>query len=312
MPGSTFRRPSWTTFLAAVPWRSRTARHEAAALPVPDELPAGRLAARASTQEAFGRIMGELGQQRPAAGRAAGDHLARRHRLDQSRCVGHPPRRVQPHATTRTCSAPSRSPRPPSGARAGTGQHIELGIAENNLFLNLAALGLGHELFGARLLPVGTLYDPFINRGLDALIYACYQGARFLLVATPSGTALAPEGGAHQSIGTPLIGMSQPGLTCSSRPSPTSLPWSCAGRFEHMQARGRRLGLPAADHPADRPAASAAIDERAGSAASSPAAIGWRSRGPMPTSPSSSAAPWRPRSWRRRQSWPTTCRASAC
>ncbi len=92
------------------------------------------------------------------------------------------------------------------------GQHIELGIAENNLFLMLAALGLSSELFGVRLLPIGTLYDPFIQRGLDALNYACYQDARFILVGTPSGVTLAPEGGAHQSIGTPLIGMAQDGL----------------------------------------------------------------------------------------------------
>lgn len=97
-------------------------------------------------------------------------------------------------------------------AMGETGQHIELGIAENNLFIVLAALGLSGPLFGERLFPVGTLYDPFIARGLDALNYACYQDARFLLVATPSGLTLAPEGGAHQSIGTPLIGMAQPGL----------------------------------------------------------------------------------------------------
>jgi len=97
-------------------------------------------------------------------------------------------------------------------AMGETGQHIELGIAENNLFIALAALGLSAPLFGERLFPVGTLYDPFIARGLDALNYACYQDARFLLVATPSGLTLAPEGGAHQSIGTPLIGMAQPGL----------------------------------------------------------------------------------------------------
>ena len=78
------------------------------------------------------------------------------------------------------------------------GQHIELGIAENNLFLTLAALGLAGEMFGTRLLPIGTLYDPFIARGLDALNYACYQDARFMLVGTPSGVTLAPEGGAQQ------------------------------------------------------------------------------------------------------------------
>jgi pyruvate dehydrogenase E1 component len=92
------------------------------------------------------------------------------------------------------------------------GQHIELGIAENNLFILLAALGLSHQLFGERLIPIGTLYDPFIARGLDALNYACYQDARFILVATPSGITLAPEGGAHQSISSPLIGMAQDGI----------------------------------------------------------------------------------------------------
>jgi pyruvate dehydrogenase E1 component len=95
---------------------------------------------------------------------------------------------------------------------APSGQHMELGIAEMNLFLMLSALGLSHSTFGERLLPVGTLYDPFIERGLDALNYACYQDARFILAATPSGVTLAPEGGAHQSIATPLIGMAQDGL----------------------------------------------------------------------------------------------------
>ncbi len=92
------------------------------------------------------------------------------------------------------------------------GQHIELGIAEMNLFIALSAMGLSHAINGERLIPIGTLYDPFIARGLDALNYACYQDARFILAATPSGITLAPEGGAHQSIAQPLIGMAQDGL----------------------------------------------------------------------------------------------------
>jgi pyruvate dehydrogenase E1 component len=92
------------------------------------------------------------------------------------------------------------------------GQHVELGIAESNLFLMLAALGISGDLFDHRLIPIGTLYDPFIARGLDSLNYACYQDARFLLVATPSGITLGPEGGAHQSINPPLIALGQPGL----------------------------------------------------------------------------------------------------
>jgi len=118
----------------------------------------------------------------------------------------------------------------------GAGQHVELGIAENNLFLVLAALGLAAPLFGTRLFPVGTVYDPFIARGLDALNYACYQDARFLLVATPSGLTLGPEGGAHQSINAPLIGMGQPGLTYFEPAFVDELALFMRRAFEHMQA----------------------------------------------------------------------------
>lgn len=116
------------------------------------------------------------------------------------------------------------------------GQHIELGIAENNLFLMLAAAGLSAPLFGTRLLPVGTVYDPFIARGLDALNYGCYQNARFLLVATPSGVTLGPEGGAHQSINSPLIGMGQPGLTYFEPAYADELALIMRWAFDHMQA----------------------------------------------------------------------------
>jgi pyruvate dehydrogenase E1 component len=108
--------------------------------------------------------------------------------------------------------AQAKIPSAQKWAMRPAGQHIELGIAENNLFLMLAALGLAGDLFGERLLPIGTVYDPFIARGLDALNYACYQDARFMLVATPSGVTLGPEGGAHQSINPPLIALGQPGL----------------------------------------------------------------------------------------------------
>jgi pyruvate dehydrogenase E1 component len=115
------------------------------------------------------------------------------------------------------------------------GQHMELGIAEMNLFTMLSALGLSHSIFGERLLPVGTLYDPFIERGLDALNYACYQDARFLLVATPSGVTLAPEGGAHQSIATPLIGMAQDGLASFEPAFVDEVAVLMRWAFEYMQ-----------------------------------------------------------------------------
>jgi pyruvate dehydrogenase E1 component len=116
------------------------------------------------------------------------------------------------------------------------GRHIELGIAENNLFLLLTALGLSGELFGAPLLPIGTLYDPFISRGLDALNYGCSQGARFMVIGTPSGISLAPEGGAHQSFATPLIGIGQDGLSAFEPAFADELALLMAWGFEHMQA----------------------------------------------------------------------------
>ena len=122
-------------------------------------------------------------------------------------------------------------------SKAETGQHVELGIAENNLFIALAALGLTAPLFGERLFPVGTLYDPFIARGLDALNYACYQDARFLLVATPSGLTLAPEGGAHQSITSPLIGMGQPGLDSYEPAFADETAVLMAHAFDQIQAK---------------------------------------------------------------------------
>lgn len=118
------------------------------------------------------------------------------------------------------------------------GQHLELGIAEMNLFLALGAAGLSHSLFGERLLPIGTLYDPFISRGLDALNYACYQDARFLLVATPSGVSLAGEGGAHQSIASPLIGMAQDGLASFEPAFADELSVIMDWAFDYMQRSG--------------------------------------------------------------------------
>ena len=118
------------------------------------------------------------------------------------------------------------------------GQHIELGIAEMNLFLLLGAAGLSHSLFGKRLIPIGTVYDPFVCRGLDALNYACYQDARFMIVGTPSGVTLAPEGGAHQSVGTPLIGMSQDGLAAFEPAFADELAVIMAWAFDYMQRDG--------------------------------------------------------------------------
>ena len=105
------------------------------------------------------------------------------------------------------------------------GQHLELGISEMNLFLLLGQLGLSWDLSDQPLLPVGTVYDPFVLRGLDAFLYSTYSGSRFVVAGTPSGITLAPEGGAHQSTITASVGLELPGVTFVEPAYATALDW---------------------------------------------------------------------------------------
>ena len=91
------------------------------------------------------------------------------------------------------------------------GQHIELGIAETNLVGLLGELGATWSRWDHPLLPIGVLYDPFVERALEPWSFGIYAGGQSILVGTPSGVSLAPEGGAHQSITTPSLGLEQPG-----------------------------------------------------------------------------------------------------
>jgi pyruvate dehydrogenase E1 component len=93
------------------------------------------------------------------------------------------------------------------------GHHIELGIAETNLVGLLGELGATWSRYGQPLLPIGTIYDPFVGRALEPWSFGMYAGGQSILVGTPSGVSLAPEGGAHQSVVTPSIGIAQPGCT---------------------------------------------------------------------------------------------------
>jgi pyruvate dehydrogenase E1 component len=163
--------------------------------------------AETSTQEAFGRVLGALARLPVAdaivtvsADVAVTTHLAG---WINRKGVYFPAAKPNPFADLPQAMQWKESP---------AGQHIELGIAEHNLFLLLGALGLSRELAGVTLLPIGTLYDPFVARGLDALYHALYSGARFIVAATPSGVSLSPEGGAHQSVITPGIGVALPAI----------------------------------------------------------------------------------------------------
>jgi pyruvate dehydrogenase E1 component len=222
-----------TAFLERVPFNRDGRRLSAPTVEVPRQL-AFKPQAQMSTQQGFGLVLNEL---------ARGDtELA-------ARIVT-----ASPDVTVSTNLGPwvnrrglfaraekadlFRSENIPSTFNwdaSPRGQHIELGIAEMNLFILMSALGLSHAINGERLLPVATLYDPFIQRGLDALNYACYQDARFMVAATPSGITLAPEGGAHQSIATPLIGIAQDGLAAFEPAFVDELAVIMGWGFRHMQ-----------------------------------------------------------------------------
>jgi pyruvate dehydrogenase E1 component len=117
------------------------------------------------------------------------------------------------------------------------GQHIELGIAEVNLVGLLGELGATWSRDGRPLLPIGTIYDPFVNRALEPWSFGIYAGGQSILVGTPSGVTLAPEGGAHQSISTPSVGIGQPGLIAWEPAFGQDLEWAL------LDALGR-LGRP--------------------------------------------------------------------
>ncbi len=243
------------SFLSSIPYAQRIPRErQEGTTPVIDvpKLPAPAGAAL-STQDAFGKIMNDLG-------RGSSDLASRIVTTSPDVTVstnlgGWVNQRSPFHIKRREdIFRQMHVPSPQKWSQQPQGQHIELGIAENNLFLLLSALGLSHDLFGQRLLPVGTLYDPFIARGLDAMTYACYQDARFMLVATPSGISLGPEGGAHQSIFTPLIGIGHASLAAFEPAYADELAAVMAWGFTHMQKPdGNSVYLRLSTRPIDQP-----------------------------------------------------------
>jgi len=205
---------------------------------VPANLPMPKIAGRkGATQNGFGDILAEIGRGQGEYRELAAHILTTSPDVTVSTNLG-------PWVNRRgifdrhTRNDVFRDAKLASAQRWGMspkGQHIELGIAEQNLFLLLGAAGLSSSLTGARILPIGTVYDPFVNRGLDALIYGCYQGARFLLVSTPSGITLAPEGGQHQSLNTPLLGMAADRLVSYEPAHVDELAILLRHCLEHMQ-----------------------------------------------------------------------------
>jgi pyruvate dehydrogenase E1 component len=221
--------------------REHLARRPAAPAPVvavPDS--AGLRAARpTSTQEAFGRILVELSRAESVAPylvTTAPDVATSTNLAGFINRMGV----FSPDARRAWSQDPVLK-----WAEGPSGQHIELGISEMNLFLLLGQLGLSWDLSGQPLLPVGTVYDPFVLRGLDAFIYSVYSGARFVVAGTPSGVTLAPEGGAHQSTITASVGLELPNVTFIEPAYAAALDWLLCDALQSVAAANAGASGPA-------------------------------------------------------------------
>ena len=174
---------------------------------IPLELSSSHIG-QASTQQGFGRLLVELDRAAPVVGAhvvTVSPDVASSTNLGGwiNRCgVWHPGERIDWFADDSDTLVRWRE--------SEHGRHIELGIAEVNLVGLLGELGATWSRDGQPLLPIGTIYDPFVNRALEPWSFSIYAGGQFILVGTPSGVTLAPEGGAHQSIITPSVGIEQP------------------------------------------------------------------------------------------------------
>jgi len=186
-----------------------------------------------STQEAFGRALSELARNADVAARivtASPDVTISTNLGGWVNRVGvfSPETRPEPAGESQLLR----------WAESPSGQHFELDLSEMNLFLLLGQLGAAGMTFGEPLVPIGTVHDPFVLRGLDAFIYSLYAGSRFIVVGTPAGVALGYEGGAHQSIVTPSVGAELPGVTYMELSFATAVDWVLCDAVRQVLAPG--------------------------------------------------------------------------
>ena len=189
-------------------------------LPIPDNARPPLLTGESSTQVAFGRVLTSLGDVDEVSDRivtTAPDVSISTNLGGWINKTGvYTPDERDDHGGAERLLKWAPSPK---------GQHIELGISEMNLFMLLGQLGLSHDHHGHHLLPIGAVYDPFVLRGLDAFIYGVYNDARFVVVGTPAGVTLAPEGGAHQSTITASVGAELPNVHYAEPAYATEVDW---------------------------------------------------------------------------------------
>ena len=221
-------------FCAAAAERLRRVHLPATATPsVPTELGRGHTA-DASTQRAFGRLLNDLSREAPELTRRV---VTVSPDVASSTNLGGWINKVGTWSMRERRDWFADDSETLVHWREGErGQHIELGIAEGNLVGLLGELGLTWSRDGQPLLPIGTMYDPFVNRALEPWSFSIYAGGQSILVGTPSGVTLAPEGGAHQSISTPSVGLEQPGCVAWEPAFGQDLEWTllhalaCLGR----------------------------------------------------------------------------------
>ncbi|MBI4308164.1 MAG: pyruvate dehydrogenase [Chloroflexi bacterium] len=203
-----------------------------------------------STQEAFGLILRDIARELPAVSQrivTASPDVA------TSTNLGGWINKVGVWDQTKKPPLPEdKTPRPLKWEESLLGQHIELGISENNLFMLLGQLGLTYETRGELLFPIGTLYDPFICRALEGLLYAAYFGARFIVVGTPSGITLSREGGGHQSVITPSIGVEIPDVSFFQPCFAQELEWILFFALEQIRERRESAYLRLSTRPIDQ------------------------------------------------------------
>lgn len=246
------------------PTRATSARSPAVQLVAPRSVGCVH-SGRRSTQQAFGNILTALSRECPDL---AGRMVTMSPDVASSTNLGG---WINKCGVWERVAVTEALPPEPAGAAlkwhdTPTGQHVELGISENNFFMALGQFGLTHELFDELLLPVGTLYDPFIRRGLDAFFYGTYSGARFIVVGTPSGLTLAGEGGAHQSLGSQSIGAEMPELDAYEPCFGAELEWIFLHALGQIVRRGRSVYLRLSTRPVEQGLFPAPFDTQANEA----------------------------------------------
>lgn len=233
-------------------------------LPPPDPIPvpaslSTRDPARAATQEIVGRILLQLSREERLADRI----VTVSPDVSVSTNLGGWINKFGVFGLETEPAYEETEPSSLSWDVTATGRHIELGISEMNLFLAIGQLGMTREYQREQLFPIGTVYDPFVCRGLDALIYDLYSGSRFVVLGTPSGVSLAREGGAHQSTVTPGLGMELPGLAYAEPTYARELEWLLLDALRALQEPdGRATYLRLSTKPIDQAPFAALVERR--------------------------------------------------